>query len=189
MSNSKEEPVPAAGPVQQDGGAPPAESREIETAADLAARLEALKAERDDLRDRLVRRQADFENLRRRATREKEEIHEFAAMSSIGALLPIVDDFERALTVECVDPEYGKGMLLIYQRLIETLQKLGLEAIRAEGEKFDPHVHHAVESVQTGEVEDHMILAELQKGYNFRGKLLRPAMVKVAVSPAGGNGQ
>jgi molecular chaperone GrpE len=161
----------------------PAEAPTVSPAPDLAAQVEALTAERAELHDRLLRRQADYENLRRRTAKEKEEIREFAAMSCVGALLPILDDFERALTVECADPDYRKGMLLIYQRMFETLQKLGLETIRAEGQKFDPHVHHAAETVQTSEFEDHTVIAELQKGYSFRGKLLRPAMVKVAVAP------
>jgi molecular chaperone GrpE len=189
MSKSKQD--AAADAVEQCGEDRLEEAAETETAADPVAQLEALEAERDqlaaekaDLHDRLLRRQADFENLRRRSEREKEEIREFAAAASMGNLLPILDDFERALSHECADQEYAKGMDLIYQRLIDTLQKLGLEPIPAEGQKFDPHIHHAVETVQTDEVEDHTILAELQRGYNFRGRLLRPSMVKVAVAPS-----
>ena len=151
---------------------------------DLAAQLESLAAEKADLHDRLLRRQADFENLRRRSEREKQEIHEFAAMSTLAAILPVMDDFERALAADCSDKEYAKGIELIRQRLYEALEKVGLEPIPTEGQKFDPNVHHAVQTVETGEVEDHSIVEELQKGYNFRGKLLRPAMVKVAVTPS-----
>ena len=189
MGTENQEPV--AGAVEQYGNQEPAEAVEVEAAADPAARLAAVAAERDqfsaekaELYDRLLRRQADFENLRRRSEREKIEIREFAAMETIGALLPILDDFERALVIECADPDYRKGMLLIYQRCFEALQKLGLEPIPTEGQKFDPHIHHAVETIETSEVEDHTILAELQKGYNYRGRLLRPAMVKVAVAPS-----
>ena len=80
--------------------------------------------------------------------------------------------------------EFAKGMELILQRFSGELRKLGLEPISAEGQKFDPNIHHALEMRETTEVEDHTILAELQKGYNFRGKLLRPAMVRVAVAPS-----
>ena len=155
----------AADAVEQNGGESPAETAETELVADPAAQVETLTAERDqltaekaDLHDRLLRRQADFENLRRRAEREKSEIREFAGMVVVGAILSVVDDFERALKVKCADKEYAKGMELIYQRLVDGLQKLGLEPIATDGQKFDPHVHHAVETTETNEVEDHTIL-------------------------------
>ena len=102
-------------------------------------------------------------------------------------MLPVLDDFERALKAEVPDQEavrdYVKGMELIYQRLFEGLKKLGLEPIVSQGQPFDPHVHHAVEMVETTETADHTVLDEFQRGYNFKGRLLRPAMVKVAVRP------
>jgi molecular chaperone GrpE len=150
--------------------------------------LEALTAERDrlleektELQDRLLRRQAEFDNFRRRVDREKADIVDYANTETLRAILPIVDDFERALKVESADKEYVRGMELIYQRLTDTLKKLGLEPIETTGRKFDPHLHHAVEMVETADQEDHTILDEYQRGYNFRGKMLRPAMVKVAV--------
>jgi molecular chaperone GrpE len=157
--------------------------------ADLAGTLEAITAERDrlaeeknDLLDQIKRRQADFENFRRRAERERADVVEFAHQESLRAVLPILDDFERALKSETADKAYARGMELIYQRLFDSLKKLGLEPITAKGHKFDPHLHHAVDMVETDEVEDHTILDEYQPGYNFRGRLLRPAMVKVAVT-------
>jgi molecular chaperone GrpE len=153
-----------------------------------AAALDAVTAERDrlleeknDLTDRLLRRQAEFDNFRRRAEREKTDVLEYANTETVRAILPILDDFERALKVECTGKEYARGMELIYQRLLDGLKKLGLEPISAKGLKFDPNVHHAVDMVETDEVEDHTVLAEYQQGYNFRGRPLRPAMVKVAV--------
>jgi molecular chaperone GrpE len=150
--------------------------------------LESVLADRDrlieeknDLQDRLLRRQAEFDNFRRRADREKADILEYANTETVRSILPIVDDLERALKVESADKVYVRGMELIYQRLSDTLKKLGLEPIETAGQKFDPHVHHAVEMVETADREDHTILDEYQRGYNFRGKLLRPAMVKVAV--------
>ncbi len=104
-------------------------------------------------------------------------------MDVIKELLPVVDDFERALKVETAGREYTKGVELIYQRLIETLKKIGLEPIDTTGQQFDPNLHQAVDRVQTEEAEDMAILSEYQRGYNFRGKLLRPAMVQVAVRP------
>lgn len=161
-----------------------------ETQAAQEDALAALKQERDrlaaenaDLQDRLLRRMAEFENFRRRVEKEKAEIREFAAMEAIRPLLPVLDDLERALQVETADKEYSRGMELIRQRLVAELQKLGLERVPAAGQKFDPNFHHAIEMRQTGEAEDHSVLEELQTGYTFRGRLLRPAMVRVAVAP------
>lgn len=140
-----------------------------------------LLAERADLQERLVRRQAEFDNFRRRAERERTEVVDYANSENVRALLPIIDDFERALKTESFDKEYSRGMELIYQRLSDSLKKLGLEPVDTAGQTFDPHLHHAVEMVESSEHEDHTILDEYQRGYNFKGKLLRPAMVKVAV--------
>jgi molecular chaperone GrpE len=150
----------------------------------MTAERDQLAAEKAEIYDRLLRRQAEFENFRRRAERDRLEFVQFAGMDIVRELLPILDDFERALRVECADKNYFKGIELIYQRLFEALKKLGLEPIETAGRKFDPHQHQAVEQVQTEEAEDNAILEELQRGYNFKGKLLRPAMVRVAVKPA-----
>jgi molecular chaperone GrpE len=104
-------------------------------------------------------------------------------MDLVRELLPIVDDFERALKVDTADRDYAKGVELIYQRMTDTLKKVGLEPIETAGQRFDPNLHQAVERVQTEDAEDQSILGEFQRGYNFKGKLLRPAMVRVAVRP------
>lgn len=161
-------------------------------AADCAAdALAAVTSERDqlaadkaDLQDRYLRLQAEFQNARRRAEKDRAEFVEYAATEAVRALLPIVDDFERALKVEVTGKEYAKGMELIYQRLFESLKKLGLEPIASAGLAFDPHVHHAVEMVESEEATDNTVIDEYQRGYNFKGRLLRPAMVRVAVVPA-----
>jgi molecular chaperone GrpE len=156
--------------------------------SDAASALEAVVAERDqllseraDLQDRLLRRQAEFDNFRKRAERERADVLEYAATETVRTLLPIADDFERALKVESADKEYARGMDLIYQRLADALTKLGLEPIASQGKPFDPNVHHAIEMVETDDFPDHTVIGEFQRGYNFRGRLLRPAMVKVAV--------
>ena len=158
---------------------------------DPAAQLAAVTAERDqlvtekaELQDRLLRRMAEFENFRKRAEREKSELRDFATMETLRQVLPFLDDIERALKAETSDKDYARGMELIVQGLSAELHKMGLEAIPAEGQKFDPHFHHALEMQPSPEAEEHAILAEFQKGYNFRGKLLRPALVRVAVAPA-----
>jgi molecular chaperone GrpE len=169
------------------GEAPAPDTMDV---ADSAALLASVTAERDqlarersDIYDQFLRLRADFENFRKRAQRERAEFSEFATMEAVRAVLPVLDDFERALSVETADAEYAKGMGLIYQRLFDALKKLGLEPVESEGQKFDPSLHHAVETEKTAEVDDHTILQVHQRGYNFKGKLLRPAMVKVAVQP------
>ena len=157
---------------------------------DATASLDSVTAERDrlaaensELQDRFLRAQAEFQNFRKRVDKDRLELSEYASMEACRTLLPIIDDFERALQTENADKTYVQGLELIRQRLFEALKKLGLEPIVAQGEPFDPHVHHAVEMVETEEAPDHTVLAEYQRGYNFKGRLLRPAMVKVAVEP------
>jgi molecular chaperone GrpE len=154
-----------------------------------ATSMDAVTAERDrlleeknELVELLRRRQAEFDNFRKRAEREKSDVLEFAHSDSVRAILPILDDFERALKTHTTDKVYARGMEMIHQHLGDALKKLGLETITTKGQKFDPHVHHAVDMVETGDVEEQTILDEYQPGYNFRGRLLRPAMVKVAVT-------
>lgn len=159
---------------------------QVDTHADLAAitaERDQLAMEKAELQDRILRAQAEFQNFRKRSDKDRLEFNEYAGMEACRTLLPIVDDFERALQVETQDKTYVKGLELIHQRLFEALKKLGLEPIVAQGEPFDPHIHHAVEMVETEDAADHTVLAEFQRGYNFKGRLLRPAMVKVAVQP------
>jgi molecular chaperone GrpE len=158
----------------------PVESAEGQMAA-LAAERDQLAAAKAELEDRMLRARAEFDNARRRGERERSDFLQFAAMDLVKELLPVVDDFERALKVETADRDYARGIELIYQRLVETLKKIGLEPIDTTGKLFDPNLHQAVDRVETGEAEDMAILCEYQRGYNFKGKLLRPAMVRVAV--------
>ena len=151
--------------------------------AAMAAEREQFAAEKAELQERLLRARAEFENARRRYERERLEYLQFAAMDLVRDMLPILDDFERALKVDTADRDYAKGVELIYQRMADTLKKLGLEPIETAGQQFDPNLHQAVERVQTEDAEDQAILGEFQRGYNFKGKLLRPAMVRVAVRP------
>ena len=158
----------------------PAETLEGQLAA-VTAERDQLAAEKADLYQRMLRNQADYENARRRAERDRSDFVQFAAMDLVRQILPVVDDFERALKVETSDASYAKGVELISQRLLETMKKMGLEPIDTTGKTFDPNLHQAVERVETEDADDQAILGEFQKGYNFKGKLLRPAMVKVAV--------
>lgn len=172
-----------------------AEPRADET-SDAPSQFAALTSERDrlatekaELHELLLRRQAEFDNFRRRSERERADLLEYASMDTVKALLPVVDDFERAMKMsasseaDAASKELFKGVELIYNRLMEALKKTGLEPISAKGHPFDPHRHEAIERVPTEEAEDETVLDEYQRGYFFRGKLLRPAMVKVAVKP------
>lgn len=143
--------------------------------------LEQLRGERDELKDLFQRSRAEFENYRRRVEREKAEMVDHGTADAIRQVLVVLDDFDRALRVETQDKEYSRGIEMIHQRFTETLKKLGLTPIDTEGRLFDPNVHYAVEMVPTDDAADQTILAEYQKGFYFKGKLLRPAMVKVAV--------
>jgi molecular chaperone GrpE len=143
--------------------------------------FDKLKDERDSLIDRLARLQAEFENARKRTAREQQEFREYAVADALKALLPILDSFERALQTSAADKsEFRGGVELIYKQLQDALLKLGLRAIPAKGEPFDPHLHQAIEMVDTKEVEDHHVLDELQRGYKLKDRLLRPSMVRVA---------
>jgi molecular chaperone GrpE len=157
---------------------------EVASVADLAlvAERDRLAKERDEYQGLLQRQQAEFQNFRKRSERERTELFEYASMDTVKALLPVLDDFERAVKAESCDKEYARGMELIYQRLFETLKKLGLEPIANDVPVFNPHIHHAVEMVDTKDHPDQTILEEYQRGYYFKGRLLRPAMVKVAVN-------
>ena len=148
-----------------------------------AAELQKLKAERDSLLDRLARAQAEFENARRRATKEQQDFRDYAAADSIRPLLPVLDSFERALQVKSDPADFRSGVELIYRQLQDALTKLGVRAIPAQGEPFDPHIHEAIEMIETTNAPDHQVLEELQRGYKIKDRLLRPAMVKVAKNP------
>lgn len=153
--------------------------------AALTAERDKLQAEVADFQDRLLRRQAEFENFRRRVDRDRSDFLQYAGTEVVREILPVLDDFERALKIESSDLSYRKGVELIYQRLLETLKKIGLEPVESTtGSEFDPNLHQAVVRFETEEAPDNTILEEFQQGYNFKGKLLRPAMVRVAVHPA-----
>jgi molecular chaperone GrpE len=146
--------------------------------------LQKLRVEREALIDRLARLQAEFENVRKRTAREQQDFREYAVADAAKTLLPIVDSFERALQTSAGDKsEFRGGVELIYKQFQDALAKLGLRAIPAKGEVFDPHLHEAIEMVDTRDAEDHQILEELQRGYKLKDRLLRPAMVKVARNP------
>lgn len=160
--------------------APGAQAAEVSGAE---AELQKLKAERDSLLDRLARAQAEFENARRRAAKEQHDFRDFASVEVIRSLLPVIDSFERALQAKSEPGDFRSGVELIYKQLQDVLAKLGVRPIAAKGQQFDPHVHEAIEMVETADAPDHEVIEEWQRGYKYKDRLLRPAMVKVAKNP------
>jgi molecular chaperone GrpE len=165
-----------------EGNAPGAGTQLIEGAV---SEIDKVKAERDALLDRLARLQAEFDNARKRAVREQQEFREFAAADVIRNFLPVLDSFERALKAGGDAGDFRNGVELIYRQFQDALQKSGVQPIVALGQAFDPRVHEAIEMVDTTEVPDHHVLDELQRGYKYKDRLLRPAMVRVARNSEG----
>ena len=149
------------------------------------AEMAKLSADLEELRQTLLRRQADFENYRKRIEKERFEDSKRATARVIEGLIPILDGFEHALAAhrEAEYENYRKGFELIYKQLLDNLTKLGVERIDPVGKSFDPHLHQAVDRAETEEHKDGTILRVFQPGYVFHGRVLRPAMVRVAVLP------
>jgi molecular chaperone GrpE len=181
-SEDLEHELPAAeGGEETAPAAVAAQPAEIIGPGAAASETEKLKAERDALLDRLARLQAEFDNARKRAVREQQDFREFAAAEVIKKFLPTLDSFERALKAAGSDStDFRNGIELIYRQFQDALQKIGVQPILAMGQPFDPRVHEAIEMVDTTEVPDHHVLDELQRGYKYKDRLLRPAMVRVA---------
>jgi len=153
------------------------------TAQEAVAAAEAPREENEteQLRDRYLRLLADFENFRRRSEREKTEFYKYAMGGLLKDLLPVLDNFDRSLEHAEEGDDFHKGVLLIYKQLFDILQKHGLKPIDESGVPFDPNIHEAVVREEDPSVPSHTVTAVLQKGYFLHDRLLRPAMVKVAV--------
>jgi molecular chaperone GrpE len=151
--------------------------------AKLQAEIESLKKEKEEVYQRLLRAQADFENFRRRTTKERENDLKYRSQEVVMELLPVIDNFERALQVEVTGEgaeKFVEGMKMIYRQLLQVLENSGVEEIKAEGEPFDPHVHQAVMQVEEADKESNMVIEVFQKGYKLKDRVIRPAMVKVS---------
>ena len=162
------------------------DSNEDSSAVDQAAiqaELDKKTQELQESEDRLMRLRADFDNFRRRTRQEKEELSAVVSQGILADLLPLLDNFERALAVETSAEEaFKEGMSMVYNQFVASLQKNGLEPIKAVGEKFDPNFHQAVMRVEDAGQEDDTIIEELQKGYMAHGRVIRPSMVKVVAN-------
>jgi molecular chaperone GrpE len=164
-----------------------AEQAEAAAAAPAAAHDEALAAlakERDMLKEQLLRAVADFDNYRKRIERERREVSEYATTDVLLELLPVIDNFERALqTPAGGDDAFKKGVELIHKQMLDLLRKRGVTLIDALGADFDPNVHQAVIHEPSEDHREGEVMQELQRGYKLGERLLRPAMVKVAKRP------
>ena len=142
--------------------------------------LQKLQAERDALLDRLARQQAEFDNIRKRWQKEQAVFRDYALADFAKQFLPILDSFDRALASRGSEEKLHEGMELIRRQLEDALGKIGVKAVPAKGEQFDPRMHEAIEMVETSDAKDNEVIDEMQRGYQIKDRLLRPAMVRVA---------
>lgn len=172
----------AEGPFAGNESAARADAAPLELPDDLPAAYQKVVADKLDLYDRLLRKQAELDNFRKRVQREKEDFFQHANTDLIRSLLPVLDGFERALRHRDpkADDNFARGIELIHQELLAVLGRAGVTPIEAAGKIFDPHLHHAVETVESNEHRDQEVVEELQRGYKLKNRLLRPAIVKVA---------
>ena len=165
---------------------PPSDANAVAADTERAnTELAKLAADLDELRQTLLRRQADFDNYRKRIEKERTEDSRRATARVIEGLIPVLDGFEHALAAhrEAEYENYRKGFELIYKQLLDNVTRLGVERVEPLGKMFDPHLHQAMDRAETTDHEDGTILQVFQPGYLFHGRVLRPALVRVAVHP------
>ena len=172
-------------PIAAEVATAPGDGSETATAAETVSRAEydQLKSERDQLLDRLARLQAEFENARKRAEREKQDYRDYAAASVVEQFLPVLDNFELALKSTGSTEQLRSGVELIVKQMEEILRQMQVTAIPAVGEPFDPRHHEALGSVEREDLPDQHIAEEIRRGYKIRERLLRPSMVRVVSNP------
>lgn len=164
---------------QTAAGEKAAQAVEGKTAAE-ATELEKVKAERDQLLDRVARMQAEFENARKRGERERNEFREFAAAGVVEQFLPVLDNFQLALKSSGSAEQLRSGVELIVKQMEEILRQMQVVAVPAVGEEFDPRVHEALGTVERDDIPDQHVAEEVRRGYKMRDRLLRPALVRIA---------
>jgi len=147
------------------------------------AEIAQLKGERDQLVDRLARLQAEFENARKREARERADAREYTVGSTVEPFLGVMDNFQLALKSDGSVEQLRSGVELILKQMEDALKGLHVTPVETVGVQFDPRIHEALGSIETGEFPDHQVVEEIRRGYKIRERLLRPAMVKIAVNP------
>ena len=173
--------VEAGTPEPVEAAAPPDES----TAEGDVSELERLRAEAGAMRDLAQRKQAEFENYRKRMERERLDLSRYAGADVVKEVLSVLDNLERALRAGGSEEQLRDGVAIIHRQLQETLSRLGLAEVESLGKPFDPHIHEAVSQVESAKHAEGTVLDVFQKGYLFKDRLLRPAMVSVARRPPG----
>lgn len=159
------------------------EKKDIQNLEDLQEKLDEKEKQCADLKDRLQRTMAEFDNFRKRTSKEKSVLYEDGIRNTVEQILPVIDNFQRALSVvekEAANETFFQGMEMIYRQFKEILTSIGVEEIKAVGEKFDPNLHNAVTHVEDEEFGESEVVEEFQKGYIFKDKVIRYSMVKVA---------
>jgi molecular chaperone GrpE len=157
--------------------------REISETHPTHAELEQVKGERDQLLDRLARLQAEFDNARKRELKERADSRDYAISNTVDPFLSVMDNFQLALKADGTKDQLRAGVELILKQMEDALKGLNIQPIETVGAQFDPRIHEALGSIETKEFPDHQVLEEIRRGYKIRDKLLRPAMVKIAVNP------
>ena len=152
-------------------------------ANDAQVELEQLRGERDALKDRLARLQAEFDNARKRDAKERQDARDFATQSAVEPFLSVMDNFQLALKADGSAEQLRSGVELILKQMEEALRGLNVQAVESVGAQFDPRIHEALGSIETKEFPDHQVLEEIRRGYKIREKLLRPALVRIAANP------
>ena len=186
-----EEPVAAEAPTvasvpSVEAEAPPSENPTAERAFD--SEVERLQREASEMRDLAQRKQAEFENYRKRMERERLDLARYAGADVVKEVLPVLDNLARARTYAAGSSEeqLKDGVAIVHRQLEEILARMGLTEVESQGKAFDPHIHEAVSQLETVEHPEGTVLEVFQKGYLFKDRLLRPAMVSVARAPSGG---
>jgi molecular chaperone GrpE len=149
----------------------------------LQIEVDRLRAERDQLVDRLARLQAEFENARKREARERTDFRDFAVSGAVEQFLPVLDNFQLALGSAGTAEQLRTGIELIVKQMEEVLRSLNVQPVETVGVRFDPRVHEALESVDRTDLPDHQVFEEVRRGYRIRDRLLRPALVRIVNNP------
>lgn len=147
------------------------------------AEMDQVSAERDQLRDRLARLQAEFDNARKREAKDRQDARDYTVQSTVEPFLSVMDNFQLALTAKGSAEQLKSGVEMILRQMEEALKGLNVQPVEAIGAQFDPRLHEALGSIETKEFPDHQVLEEIRRGYRLREKLLRPALVRIAANP------
>ena len=168
---------------QEVEGAEAEELREAPQAASPSqADVDQISAERDQLRDRLARLQAEFDNARKREAKDRQDARDYTVQSTIEPFLSVMDNFQLALNAKGTAEQLKAGVEMILRQMDDALKGLNVQAVDSIGSQFDPRVHEALGSIETKEFPDHQVLEEVRRGYRLRDKLLRPALVRIAAN-------